>query len=190
MLPPTTFEAGPGELWCVTGPNGSGKTTLLRALGGRIALASGAVFVHGRPINVDRAWQRKAIASLVEPIPVARDLTVDEQVAMVAVSWFGQGARARADVETMLDIFRLHGLADRFPHELSAGQRQQLMLALVLVRPADILLLDEPERHLDVERSTRLVELLAVRAGAGVTIIAATHSVSLVEAADRQLTLR
>lgn len=189
LLRPTTFAALAGELWCLTGPNGSGKTTLLRALGGRLTLTAGSCHLAGRPVDPNQPSQRRLLAALVEPIPVARDLTVAEQISMVAVSWFGGGSESRERTSAMVEELGLNDLRDRFPHELSAGQLQLFGLALVLVRPADVVLLDEPERHLDSARTDRLAELLVRRTQTGTTVIAATHEPRLVEAAHHRLAL-
>lgn len=189
VLSPTTFEASAGELWSVTGVNGAGKTTLLRVLSGRLETATGTCLIHGDPVDLARPEQRRRVATLVDPVPVARDLTVREHVTMVAASWTGRESSALTQAEEALELLDLTPRGDHFPHELSSGQSQMFLLALVLVRPADVLLLDEPERHLDDDRVVRLAAALRRRAEAGSTVIAATHDVRLVEASHRRLAL-
>lgn len=89
LLAPTTFSVMPGEFRCLTGSNGSGKTTLLRAFLGSRRPTGGAVLVRGEPADMTRHRQRRLLASLVEPVPVARDMTLREQVTLVAASWYG-----------------------------------------------------------------------------------------------------
>lgn len=89
LLAPTSFAVLPGEFWCVTGGNGSGKTTLLRAFLGSRSLTAGRCLLRGEPVDLARPGHRRLLASLVEPIPVARDMTLREQVTLVAASWYG-----------------------------------------------------------------------------------------------------
>ena len=86
--------------------------------------------------------------------------------------------------------FGLTALGARFPHELSSGQTQLFGLALVFVRPFDVLLLDEPEQRLDPGRVELLAQAMLERRAAGATIIAATHSSILADrTADLTVTL-
>ncbi|MFD7086647.1 ATP-binding cassette domain-containing protein [Streptomyces sp. NPDC059896] len=71
-----------GEFWCVTGGNGSGKTTLLRAFLGTWSLTAGSCAVRGEPADMAKPAHRRLVASLVEQIPVARDMTLREQVTL------------------------------------------------------------------------------------------------------------
>ncbi len=189
LLPPVTFEAAAGEWWCLLGPNGSGKTTLLRALLGTRALSSGACVLEGETIDLARPRHRRRIAALVEPIPLARDLTVVEQVTMVAASWFGDSVDGVSRAHEVIDELGIGRLVDRFPHQLSAGQLQLFNLALVLVRPSEVLLLDEPERHLDADRVQMLGDVLRSRSAAGSLVVSATHDPALTSKADHELIL-
>ena len=81
--------------------------------------------------------------------------------------------------------------ADKFPAVLSAGQQQSLRLAAVLVRPRALVILDEPEQHLDPAARGRLADLLRSETDRGVAIVLATHQIEVARtAADRALVLR
>ncbi|WP_425352354.1 AAA family ATPase [Nesterenkonia lacusekhoensis] len=80
-------------------------------------------------------------------------------------------------------------MAGRFPHELSAGQLQLFAVGLTLSRPGGLLLLDEPERHLDEERVEAVISVLEERASAGALVVAATHRAEIIERSARQLDL-
>ncbi len=184
LLAPTTLAVLPGEFRCLTGGNGSGKTTLLRAFLGSRRLTGGTVRVRGEAVDLARPRHRRLIASLVEPVPVARDMTLREQVTLVAASWHGN---TKATVERAAEVIGRLGLTtlgERFPAQLSSGQLQLFSLALTLVRPADVVLLDEPERHLDADRVGLVATLLAERARQGTSLLVATHEAALVDACD------
>ncbi|MFI5801697.1 ATP-binding cassette domain-containing protein [Streptomyces sp. NPDC051561] len=189
LLAPTTFAVMPGEFWCLTGGNGSGKTTLLRAFLGSRRLTGGSCSVRGEPADVARPLHRRILASLVEPIPVARDMTLREQVTLVAASWHGNTKESAERAEQVIERLGLSSLGERFPHQVSSGQGQLFNLALTLVRPADVVLLDEPERHLDSRRIDLVAALLAERARQGTAFLVATHEDVLVEACDGRVEL-
>lgn len=189
LLAPTTFAVAAGELWCVTGSNGSGKTTLLRAFLGSRSLTGGSCSLLGEPADLATPRHRRALASLVEPIPVARDMTLREQVTLVAASWFGNGTGTAERAESMLARLGLASLGERFPHQVSSGQSQLFSLAMTLTRPADVVLLDEPERHLDSDRVGLVGELLAERATEGTAFLIATHEPALVRLGEGRVEL-
>lgn len=179
LLAPTSVSVEPGSVWAVTGENGSGKTTLLRTFIGAMSPTSGRALTLGRTPSRADPLQRRSVASLVDSIPIARDMTVEEQVALVAVSWFGRSDETSAAVTTMLDSFGIEHLRRRFPHQLSSGQLQLFNLALTFVRPARVVILDEPERHLDDHRLTLVSRLVGERASQGTAVVMATHHASL-----------
>ncbi|MEW1694379.1 ATP-binding cassette domain-containing protein [Streptomyces sp. NPDC091278] len=189
LLAPTTFAVPPGGFRCLAGSNGSGKTTLLRAFLGSRGLTDGAVLVHGEAVDPAKPRHRRLVASLVDPVPVARDMTVREQVSLVAASWYGNTPATAERSEEIIGRLGLTALGTRFPAQLSSGQLQLFSLALTLVRPADVVLLDEPERHLDSDRVALVAALLAERAGEGTSFLVATHETVLMEAGDGVLEL-
>lgn len=189
LLAPTTFAVLPGELWCVTGGNGSGKTTLLRTFLGSRALTAGSCSLRGEPADVARPRHRRLMASLVELVPVARDMTLREQVTLVAASWFGNSPETAERAEEVIERLGLSTLGERFPHQVSSGQAQLFSLALTLVRPADVVLLDEPERHLDGDRVGLVAGLLTERAAQGTAFLVATHEAALMEVCDGRVEL-
>lgn len=188
LLAETSFVLEPGTCLAVRGDNGSGKTTLLRVLAGLQRPTSGEAWALGRIVDErDRAF-RAGVAALIGAPPFARDLTVREHLRLVGLTW----GTPEPDVAAtqVLDELGLAALDHRFVHQLSSGQTQLFSLALTLVRPAQVLLLDEPEQRLDAERLGRVVDALRRRHEGGTTIVLATHSDHLTEAlADGTLTL-
>ncbi len=194
LLEPFSHELhGPG-LIALTGPNGAGKTTLLRVLAGRTAPTAGRCALlsaggfSGAPAEHDPAF-RAAAASLIDTPPMARDMTLREQLTLVAASWGAVADHAEAAAAQLLEDLTIPQLDGRFPHELSAGQLQLFALGLTLSRPAELLLLDEPERHLDGERVEAVVSLLEARAEAGALILTATHRQEIMTRSARRLSL-
>ncbi|MGO0578160.1 ABC transporter ATP-binding protein [Ornithinimicrobium panacihumi] len=190
LLTDTTFTLDAGTCLAVRGDNGSGKTTLLRVLAGLQRPTTGMVHVMGRSVDERDAAFRRSVAGLIGAPPFARDLTVREHLRLVALAWGGTGVDADEAATQVLAELGLAHLQDRFVHQLSSGQTQLFALALTLVRPAEVLLLDEPEQRLDPERLQRVATALQRRHRDGTTIVMATHDPDLAAAlADRTLTL-
>ena len=181
VLAPVSFTAKAGEAVKLVGANGAGKTTLLRILAGVLEPASGKALVGGAEADERDPSFRALVAALIGPMPFAHNLTLDEHFALVGLSW-GMGAKdARARGGAVLDAFGVGALATRFPHEMSSGQSQMATLAVTLVRPCDVLLLDEPEQRLDIDRIAILAELLEAERADGATLVVASHHAVLAE---------
>lgn len=190
LLPATSLTAQSGETVVLRGPNGSGKTTLLRVLAGLMPPTEGRVSVAGASVDVRDVRFRKRVAALIGLPPMARNLTLLEQLTMVGASWSGDVTNAQEDALNLLDHFQISHLQHRFPHELSSGQTQLFTLALTFAREYDVLLLDEPEQRLDGDRLGLVYEKLTELRDRGTTMVIATHSDQLTDNfADHVLTL-
>jgi len=182
LLEPVSLSVPAGGTLVLRGANGSGKSTLLRLVSGLRLPTSGEVTVDGAAPAPRRRAFRRLVTGTVEPPLLARDLTLGEHVALVATTWGTPVRDARTAAGALLERLGIANLAHRFPHELSSGQTQLASLATVLVRPASLLLLDEPEQRLDADRTAVVAELLAERREEGATVLVATHSTPLEDA--------
>jgi len=179
LLSPVSVVARRGEALIVRGRNGSGKTTFLRVLAGARTPSSGTVRIGGAAVaERDRGFRRRVAAMIGLP-PMAPDLTVSDHVRLVATTWLDDPRAAAALAHGVLAELELDRLAERFPHELSSGQTQLLGLALVLARPFEVLILDEPEQRLDPGHVESVVRALRARRDDGATLVVATHSPAL-----------
>lgn len=179
LLEPLSLDAQSGQALAVRGSNGSGKTTLLRLIAGQLEPTTGTVTVGQAAADDNNPAFRKTVASLIGRPPIAPDLTVFDHTLLVASTWFDDAAQAEESTEHILAQLGLSHLGQRFGHELSSGQTQLFVTALVLVRPSAVLLLDEPEQRLDPVHRERLAEVLIERRDLGSTILMATHSAEL-----------
>lgn len=191
LLSPTSLNLNPGECLAVLGPNGAGKTTLLRALAGRIRVTTGSVLLRGVPVDERRRELRSEVAALIDTPTLYPDLTLRENLALVEAAWAGQ-TQTRSIVPGLgagaLDVFDIAALSTRFPHELSSGQRQLVSLAVTFARPANLLILDEPEQRLDAGRRQLVADTLSAARAQGMAIAFASHDAELVDQiADRRL---
>ncbi|MBO8193968.1 ABC transporter ATP-binding protein [Streptomyces oryzae] len=179
-LHPLDLELFPGACTALFGHNGSGKSTLLRIACGRDRPTTGTALFEGRPVDEDDPEVRARVAVAGDTVAFYPDLTVREHLELITV------AHGVADADLWLDQVladrRLAGHADQLPSALSSGQTQALQLAAALVRPRDLLVLDEPEQRLDPSARTGLAELLRGEKADGVAVLLATHQPELVHA--------
>ncbi|MFT4219568.1 MAG: ABC transporter ATP-binding protein [Microbacterium sp.] len=189
LLAPVSARVDRGESLVVRGRNGAGKSTLLRVLAGMRRPTTGAARIGGERVSQRDQGFRRRVAAMIGMPPLAPDLTVFDHVLLVAATWHDK-VRARDVARDVLAEFELAALGQRFPHELSSGQTQLFGLALVLARPFDVLILDEPEQRLDPEHLETVVRALRARLEAGATLVVATHSATLADrVGDRTLLL-
>ncbi|MEQ1701126.1 MAG: ABC transporter ATP-binding protein [Ilumatobacteraceae bacterium] len=167
---------GPG-VTAVLGPNGCGKTTLLRIVATVLAPTSGLLTVAGNPVaDASLVGIRRVIGYLPQDDSVPRRLTAFDHVDLVAVmrELDADPRRRRAVVHRALRDVGLTDLAGERCGRLSGGQRRRVALAAALAGEATMLVLDEPDVHLDREHLDQLGVLLRNRA-AQATIVVATH---------------
>ena len=187
-LLPLDLSLARGRCTALFGHNGSGKSTLLRIASGRDAPTSGQALFAGRTITEDDPQVRARVAVVGDTVACYPDLTVREHLELVTVAHAVDDAAAWID--QVLADRRLSDHAHALPGSLSSGQLQSLLLAAALVRPRDLLVLDEPEQRLDPDARQRLAELLVAEKQDGTAVLLATHQVELAEAvADRMIAL-
>jgi ABC-type multidrug transport system ATPase subunit len=175
-----------GERVIVVGPNGSGKTTLLRITAGLLEPTSGRVEVAGA---LPGSLPARAATSYVPDTPVLYDdLSVAEHLEYVARL---HGNEAWEDsAQELVERLGLEDRVDDLPARFSRGLRQKTSIALGLVRPFSLLLVDEPFVGLDAGGRQALLELLDESAAAGAAVVVATHQLEFVDQASRCLGLR
>jgi ABC-type multidrug transport system ATPase subunit len=175
-----------GERVIVVGPNGSGKTTLLRITAGLLEPTSGQVEVGGAPPG---SLPARAATSYVPDTPVLYDdLSVAEHLEYVARLHGNETWEDSA--EELVERLGLEERVDDLPARFSRGLRQKTSIALGLVRPFSLLLVDEPFVGLDAGGRQALLELLDESAAAGAAVVVATHQLEFVDQASRCLGLR
>ncbi|MEU1423551.1 MULTISPECIES: ABC transporter ATP-binding protein [unclassified Kitasatospora] len=188
VLHPVSLSLAAGECVALLGHNGSGKSTLLRVAAGRDAPSKGTVVFDGIPMDENDPRVRARVAVVGDTVACYPDLTVREHLLLVAVA---HGVADAPDwVSQVLTDRMLTARADALPSALSSGQMQALLLACALVRPRDLLLLDEPEQRLDPDARRHLADLLRAELADGVAVLLVTHHTDLaLDVADRVVVL-
>ncbi len=183
ILSGVTLNAHDGELVAVMGRNGAGKSTLLDIVAGLKPPSGGEVLLNDRTVA---AWDPRARARLVAHLPqaVRPDLPflAGELVLMGRYPhtdrWF-ESDYDRSAVERAMRRTDCWELRDRLLATLSGGERQRVLLAACLSQVPELLLLDEPSTHLDVDQQLQCFSLLRAETERGAACIAVTHDLNL-----------
>lgn len=194
-----SFTVGRGEVVAVVGESGSGKSTTAHAILGLLAgsghVTGGTVEFEGERIDSysDRAWQRirGARVGLVpqDPTTSLNPVTrIGDQVAEVLrIHGLADRRKARLDAVEVLEragIDRPEIRARQYPHELSGGMRQRVLIGIALVANPALIIADEPTSALDITVQRRILDHLDERiAESGAAVLLITHDLGV--AADR-----
>jgi len=185
---PVTVDLHPAAALALIGPNGVGKSTVLHTLVGLLPPLAGEVAFHGQPVDERRSSFRRDVAQVLDDDAFFPSLTAREHLLLTAR---GHGVLdAETAVEAELAAFGIEDRADALPTKLSSGQRRRLALAAAFVRPARLMVLDEPERRLDTEMRQDLADRLVAGRDDGLAVLFASHDAAFVQTvADRALLL-
>jgi iron complex transport system ATP-binding protein len=188
VLSEVSLSARPGEVTGLIGPNGSGKTTLVRVVARGLAPQAGTVRLHGLdPYAVPARQAARLVAVVPQEVVPVFSYTALELVLMgrspYQSLWGRSGADDWAQARWAMRAASVHHLADRPYEELSAGERQRVILAQALAQDAPVLLLDEPTTHLDVRHVVEtLTVVLGLARNQGRTVVAVLHDLNLASA--------
>jgi len=182
----------PGEIVALLGRNGAGKTTLLKCLVGLLHPHRGDVWVEGRSIaKMDVADVCQRVGYLPQdPNALLFADTVLDELHITLHNHNIPVAAAPIAPETLLERLGLADKAQRYPRDLSVGERQRVALGAIMVTQPGALLLDEPTRGLDYRAKAQLLDLLRAWRAEGLAILLVTHDVELIaEAAGRVMVM-
>lgn len=189
ILSGISFSAAQSQTVGLLGPNGSGKSTLMRALAGLIPAASASICISGDPLSqLPRRKLARRLAFVPQHADAEDELTVSDIVALGRTPhrrafdfWTAEDSAA---VNEAIASMKLENLLHRTWHRLSGGERQRCHIARALAQKPDVLLLDEPVNHLDIEFQLELMRLITALP---VTVVVALHDLNLAAKYCQQL---
>jgi len=192
LLPPLNDKAYEGELIAVIGRNGIGKSTLLRTIAGLQPVLSGDLLIYGKKIDdFSRVRLSEKVGYISTEIVKVSNLTVYDLVSQGRfpyTGWFGK--IGETDNNIILESIEKTGLKEhvhRPVNQLSDGERQRAMIAMVLAQDAGIMVMDEPTAFLDIPAKFDILHIMHELASArGKTILFSTHDLGMaISQADR-----
>jgi branched-chain amino acid transport system ATP-binding protein len=182
-----------GQVYGLIGPNGAGKTSMIDALTGYQRPSAGAVTFGGHDITRMRPHRRARmrLGRTFQSVELFEDLTVDENVLVASERagirhalrdlFLPAQAPDRRAVDWAIAVCELESIVDRYPREISHGQRKLVGVARALAQEPRLVLLDEPAAGLDTDESLELgARLRSLPQDHGVTVLLVDHDMGLV----------
>ncbi|MEE0516202.1 MAG: ABC transporter ATP-binding protein [Emergencia sp.] len=196
VLKDVSFEIEKGEFVAVMGPSGSGKTTLLNCISCFIAADSGSVILGDSDIS---SLNEEAIAKVrneklgfvFQDFMLLDGLTVSENICMPQIIAKKPIAQMEAKAEKLCRLFGIDQIMNKYPAEISGGEKQRTAVARSLMNNPFIILADEPTGNLDSKSCTAVIEaFLQAKKEAGATIFMVTHDSYAASFCDRVIVLK
>ncbi len=177
VLGDISFGIKRGEILSVLGPSGCGKTTILRIIAGFELPDRGEIFVNGGLVASCSHYvppEKRSVGMVFQDYALFPHMTVRKNIlyGLKGIESQRQGKILRS----MIKLTGLQGFEERYPHQLSGGEKQRVAVARALAPCPDVLLLDEPFSSLDADTRLRMRgEVLGILREAKTTAILVTH---------------
>ncbi|MEC9488100.1 MAG: ABC transporter ATP-binding protein [Halanaerobium sp.] len=173
-----------GDFLAIVGPNGSGKSTLLRILNGILTPGQGKVAWGGKMLA---DMSRLEVASKIAYVPQNTGLDFQYRVIDFVLlgrnpylNWWGRtGPEDMRVARRVMELTKTWAFRDKMMGELSGGERQRVFLARALAQEPEVLLLDEPVSHLDINYQQEIFNLLRYLNLEGLTLLVVSHDLNL-----------
>lgn len=191
-----SFRVDEGEFVCIMGASGSGKTTLLNCISTIDSITSGEVYLDNKNMRNLKlkdlsAFRRKKIGFIFQDYNLIDTLTIFENIAL-ALSI--NGVKEKEIKERVISIskkLQIDSVLQKYPYEISGGQKQRCACARAIVNEPVLILADEPTGALDSISSKKLMELLSyMNSDLNETIIMVTHDPVCASYAKRVIFLK
>lgn len=174
-----------GEFVTILGPNGSGKTTILKLMSGTLKPQKGEVLFDGKKLN---SFSKKETAKKIGFVPQVTmsvfPFSIYEIVLMGRTPYLGFGGfedkNDKEKIEEALELVEISHLKNKGINEVSGGEAQRAFIARALVQEPEIILLDEPNAHLDIKHQISVFELFKkFNEEKDIAIVAVSHDLNL-----------
>ena len=186
-----SFTVEEGEFLGIMGPSGSGKTTLLNCISTIDHVSAGHIYLDGKDITGLRekeiaSFRRKNLGFVFQDFNLLDTLTVSENIAMALTINQTPVSLVEEKIQEIAQCLDILDILEKYPYEISGGQKQRCACARALVNHPRLLLADEPTGNLDSKSSDEIVALLKKsNKEYNQTIIMITHNMEIAKEADR-----
>lgn len=195
VLKDVSFEVKKGEFVAAMGPSGSGKTTLLNCISCFIPSDSGTILLGGKDIS---GLDEKKIAKVrnenlgfvFQDFMLLDGLTVRENICMPQIIAGAPITQMEVKAEKLCQLFGISKVIDKYPAEISGGEKQRTAVARALMNSPYVILADEPTGNLDSKSCKAVIDaFLQAKEQAGATIFMVTHDSFAASFCDRVIVL-
>ena len=190
-----SFSVEPGEYVAIMGESGSGKTTLLNILAALDRPTAGEVYLNGKALSGIRerdlaAFRRSHLGFVFQDFNLLDTFSLRDNIFLPLVLAGKDFEAMDAKLRPLAKQLGIADILEKYPYEVSGGQKQRCAAARALITGPQIVLADEPTGALDSRASDNLLELFGEINRSGQTILMVTHSVKAASHAGRVLFLR
>ena len=190
-----SFSVEPGEYVAIMGESGSGKTTLLNILAALDRPTAGEVRLNGQRMGDIRekelaAFRRKNLGFVFQDFNLLGTFSLRDNIFLPRVPSGVPYKEMESRLKPLAEKLEIQSLLDKYPYEVSGGQKQRAAAARALITQPKLLLADEPTGALDSRASGKLLELFDRVNEEGQTILMVTHSVRAAAHAGRVLFIK
>ena len=190
-----SFTVEEGEFVAIMGESGSGKTTLLNIIASLDKPTSGEVTLKGMTLSRIRekdiaAFRREHLGFVFQDFNLMDNFSVMDNIFLPLVL-SGKGYREMEEkLEPLAKMLGIEKLLDKFPYEVSGGQKQRAAVTRAVITDPELILADEPTGALDSKSADSLLKIFSELNASGQTILMVTHSVKAASNAGRVLFIR
>lgn len=190
-----TFSVEDGEYVAIMGESGSGKTTLLNILASLDQPTSGDVILNNRKLGdiSERelsAFRRDNLGFVFQDFNLLDTFSIQDNIFLPLILAGNTYSEMEKKLQAIAETLKISNIIQKFPYEVSGGQKQRAAVARALITDPQIVLADEPTGALDSKAADTLLRLFGTINDAGQTILMVTHSVKAASHAKRILFLR
>ena len=194
-LSDVSFSVEEGEFVAIMGESGSGKTTLLNILAALDRPTAGSVTLSGKDLASVRekdmaAFRRDNLGFVFQDFNLLDTFSLRDNIFLPLVLSGKKYPEMERRLAPLADTLGITGLLDKYPYEVSGGQKQRCAVARALITQPEIILADEPTGALDSRAADSLMDLFGTINRAGQTVLMVTHSTSAASHAGRVLFIR
>ena len=194
-LTDVSFTVEQGEFVAIMGESGSGKTTLLNILAALDRPTAGTVLLSGRDLAGVRekdmaAFRRDNLGFVFQDFNLLDTFSLRDNILLPLVLSGEKYPEMERRLAPLADTLGITQLLDKYPYEVSGGQKQRCAVARALITQPEIILADEPTGALDSRAADSLMALFSQINRAGQTVLMVTHSTSAASHAGRVLFIR
>lgn len=186
VLRDVTFSLNPGEMVYLIGGVGSGKSTLMKSLYAEVPIISGSATVMEYDLNTiskkEIPFLRRGLGIVFQDFQLLSDRSVSDNLRFVleATGW-KDNAQIEARINHVLKQVGMENKLYKFPHELSGGEQQRVVIARALLNDPKLIIADEPTGNLDPTTGENITRLMVEIAARGTAVLMATHNLAMVE---------
>lgn len=174
-----------GEFFGILGPNGSGKTTLLKCIDRTLDVSPKHVWIDNRDATeLKRRAIARTIATVPQEVSYAFDFTAEEVVSMGRYPYLGrfefESPAHKKIVKQAMKFTETWKFRNKPINNLSGGEKQRVIIAQAFAQEAQILLLDEPTKNLDIRHTFDILDLIKKKnTDLGLTVAAVFHDLNI-----------